>query len=233
MENKIYLKVFDLKTLKALNKLEGDGYISNITGPLGTGKESYVFKSKDSQNREVAVKIHRHDIQAFKKIPSYLTLRGSKSGGFFRRINLWTRYEFNFLSKAFSIGINAPEPYRVYENILIMQFLGEGNTSARLAIRVADFNKRAWYDEIIDSIIKMGKAGFIHGDLSPYNIVEFNGRPYFIDFSQSLKLSQATLDYLERDINNINNWFTRSGFDGIMNSKEIIRRINGSYIKED
>ncbi|MBE5729591.1 serine protein kinase RIO, partial [Candidatus Parvarchaeota archaeon] len=36
MEKKIYLKVFDLKTLEVLSKLEGDGYISNLTGPLST-----------------------------------------------------------------------------------------------------------------------------------------------------------------------------------------------------
>ncbi|MEM3844192.1 MAG: RIO1 family regulatory kinase/ATPase [Candidatus Parvarchaeota archaeon] len=231
MENKIYLKVFDSKSLEALNKLEGDGYISNLTGPLSTGKESYVFKSRDSQNREVAVKIHRHDIKSFKKIPSYLVLRGSKSGGFLRRINLWTRYEFNFLSKAFNIGINVPEPYRVYENILVMQFLGEGDTPAKLAIKTTDFDKERWYGEIVDSIIKMGKAGFMHGDLSPYNIMNFNDRPYLIDFSQALKLSQATLEYLKRDIDNVNRWFAKMGLDDISDSENIIGRINKSYVK--
>ena len=229
MEKKIYLKVFDLKTLEVLSKLEGDGYISNLTGPLSTGKESYVFKSKDSHGREVAVKIHRHDIQSFKKIPAYLVLRGGKAGGFIRRINVWARYEFNFLSKAFNIGIRVPEPYRVYENVLIMQFIGEGDASAPLAIKADDFDKKRWYDEIVGYIVKMGKAGFVHGDLSPYNIINFKGDPYLIDFSQALKLSSSTLEYLKRDIENINNWFTKLEFNGVLKSQEIIRSINSAY----
>ena len=229
MEKKTYLKVFDLKTLEALSKLEGDGYISNLTGPLSTGKESYVFKSVDSNGREVAVKIHRHDINAFKKIPTYLVLRGSKSGGFIRRINTWTRYEFNFLSKAFNIGIRVPEPFRVYENVLPMQFIGEGETNAPLAVKADDFDRSRWYDEIVGSIVNMGKAGFIHGDLSPYNIMNFKGDPYLIDFSQALKLSPSTLDYLKRDIDNINSWFIRLGFSGTLRSQEIVKMINKSY----
>ncbi|MCL5016534.1 MAG: hypothetical protein M1441_00085, partial [Candidatus Parvarchaeota archaeon] len=91
-ENKTFLHVFDQHTLRNIVKLTSDGLITELIGPIGTGKESYVFYSKDVHGDEVAVKIHRHNIQSFKEIPSYLSLRGIKSGGFLNTIDDWTRY---------------------------------------------------------------------------------------------------------------------------------------------
>ena len=133
-KSKVFSHVFDEETLRNVNKLQGDGYISNLLGPIGTGKESYVFYSRDFHDKLVAVKIHRHNIDAFKSIPSYIRLRGRKSGGFIKQINDWTRFEYNFLSKAYKLGVNAPEPIRCYENIIVMQFIGtEGDIAKCLS----------------------------------------------------------------------------------------------------
>lgn len=225
-ESKTYLHVFDEESIQNLNKLESDGYIGHLIGPIGSGKESYVYVSTDYQNRSVAVKIHRHAISSFNKIPTYLRLRGNKTGGFFKRIDDWSRYEFTFQSKAFNTGINVPEPYRLYKNILVMQFIGEGETPARIAVKDTDFDKNEWYQKIIDSIIRLGRRGIVHGDLSPYNILNLRGEPYLIDFSQALKLTSLTKEYLERDIHNINEWFRKLGKYDIRPQDEVIRDIS-------
>ncbi len=223
---KTYLHVFDQDTIYNIRKLESAGYINQLIGPIGSGKESYVFLSTDYQKREVAVKIHRHNIGSFKKIPAYLKFRGTKSGGFLKRIDDWTRYEFTFQSRAFNASVNAPEPYRLFKNVIVMQFIGKNGIPARLAIKDTNFELQMWYKKIMDFIIKMGKRGFVHGDLSPYNILNFNGEPYLIDFSQALKLSSFTKEFLFRDIKNINNWFEKLGVKEIKTENEIVKDID-------
>ncbi len=227
---KTYAHVFDQDTFKNLAKLESSGLIKQMFGAIGSGKESYVFYAVDDHRREVAVKIHRHNIDSFRKIPAYLRLRGTKSGGFLKTIDDWTRYEFKFMVKAFKIGVNSAEPYRNYGNIITMQFLGTEGKSARLAVNDTDFDTAEWYSKIIDAIINMGKSRMIHGDLSPYNIMNFNRKPFLIDFSQALSLSASTLNFLVRDINNINTWFTRLGYKDIVKTEEIIRKIDESLV---
>ncbi len=221
--------VFDRETLYNLNKLESDGYIGQLIGPVGTGKESYVFLSKDYKDRSVAVKIHRHNIQSFNKIPAYLKLRGAKTGGFFKTIDDWSRFEYNFLSRAFNSGVNVPEPYRLFGNIIVMQFIGEESTPARLAVKDTSFDLDGWYSEIIGFIITMGKKHFVHGDLSPYNILNFKGIPYIIDFSQALKLTGLTEEYLFRDIRNINTWFKKLGKQNLLLEADVASRIQESH----
>ncbi len=225
-ESKTFSHVFDRETIKNTTKLESDGYTGQLMGPVGTGKESYVFYSTDSQGRLVAVKIHRHDINAFKKIPAYLRLRGTKTSGFFRRIDDWTRYEFRFLSRAFNAGVNVPEPYRAYKNIIVMKFLGDEAGPAKPAYRDNDFDVDVWYEKMIGFIILMGKDGFLHGDLSAYNVLNVSKEPYLIDFSQALKLTNLTKEYLLRDIRNVNEWFRKLGKQDIMPEDDVIRKID-------
>ena len=224
-KSKVFSHVFDEETLRNVNKLQGDGYISNLLGPIGTGKESYVFYSRDLHDKLVAVKIHRHNIDAFKSIPSYIRLRGRKSGGFIKQINDWTRFEYNFLSKAYKLGVNAPEPIRCYENIIVMQFIGTEGDIAKQAIKDDNFDVDRWYKLITKIIIDMAKNGMIHGDLSPYNILNYSGEPFIIDFSQALKLSSSTVNFLIRDITNINNWFLSLKYKNLKELKDIIGEI--------
>jgi RIO kinase 1 len=227
-ERKTYAHVFDQYTVTTLNKLESDGYIGQLFGALGSGKESYVFYSVDAQEREVAVKIHRHSIYSFKKIPEYLKLRGKSSGGFLKRIDDWMKYEFTLQTKAFSIGLKVSEPYRVYNNVMVMKFIGKDGLAAPLAVFSKGFAVDKWYNAIISDIIQMGKVGIIHGDLSAYNILDFNGEPYLIDFSQALKLSSSTKSFLLRDVNNINQWFLRLKYRDILSAEEVEARIGKS-----
>ncbi len=224
VKSKIYYHVFDIKTIENINKLKNNGYIGELNGPLGSGKESYVFYSENHIGKPVAVKIHRHTIDTFKSIPTYLKLRGKDSKGFIRRIDDWTRYEFEFLSKAYSIGIKCPAPHRREGNVIVMDFIGKDGIPADLLINKETVEER-WYKKTIDSIILMAKNRIIHGDLSPYNIMVMDDELYFIDFSQARAFSNNTISYLIRDIRNINDWFAKRGIKDIIDENEIMNRV--------
>ncbi|CAD7959928.1 unnamed protein product [Amoebophrya sp. A25] len=54
----------------------------------------------------------------------------------------------------------------------------------------------------------------VHGDLSEYNILYFNGSLYMIDVSQSVEMDHPqALDFLKRDCQNINSFFQKQGID--------------------
>ena len=54
------------------------------------------------------------------------------------------------------------------------------------------------------------KAGLVHADLSPFNILNHNQEPVFIDFSQATPLtSSRAKEFLKRDIKNICTFFRK------------------------
>ncbi|MCW1311383.1 MAG: RIO1 family regulatory kinase/ATPase [Candidatus Rehaiarchaeum fermentans] len=202
-----YNGLFDNNTALNLRKLEGDGLVSELKGPFGSGKEALVFYTRSLDNLECAVKIHRYSINPFKKIPQYMRIRRKKVVNNLSIINVWTSYEYKYLLKSYNLGIKVPKPYRQYKNIIVMKFLGYNGIPAPLLNEINDFDKERVYSILLDSIKKMAKAGYTHGDLSAYNIMYFEDEPYIIDFSQSVKITPSTKDYLIKDINNLNAFF--------------------------
>ena len=69
-------------------------------------------------------------------------------------------------------------------------------------------------EKTIISLKKLRKAGFVHGDLSEYNILNFKETPYFIDFTQSTTLKNPQYEELfSRDIKIISSYFKKQNFD--------------------
>ena len=57
---------------------------------------------------------------------------------------------------------------------------------------------------------KLFKIGLIHGDLSPFNILNHDEEPIFIDFSQStMNTGDNARELLERDLKNIHHHFRK------------------------
>ena len=61
----------------------------------------------------------------------------------------------------------------------------------------------------------LARAGFAHGDLSPYNILVHDGRLVLIDLPQIVDVvaNPQGRDFLIRDANNVATWFTARGLD--------------------
>ena len=72
-----------------------------------------------------------------------------------------------------------------------------------------------FYEKLVDQMDKfINKANLIHGDLSSYNILNFNEEPVIIDVSQSVvKDHIIAQELLERDIKNISFDFAKMGVD--------------------
>jgi RIO kinase 1 len=46
-------------------------------------------------------------------------------------------------------------------------------------------------DRVLDGVRRMTAAGVVHGDLSAFNILVHEGDPWFIDFSEALRVDRT------------------------------------------
>lgn len=213
-EFKVERKVFDKRTLFAIYKLMNKRILKSVESIVKEGKESIVCVGKDFENNLVAIKIYRTLHCDFKKMWKYLVsdprFKRIKKDRFAIVIN-WAKREYKNLKKAKEKNVNCPKPLAVYENILVMEFIGNGFTPAPRLIDIKFDNAEKIYQQIIQEMEKLASAKIIHSDLSPYNIL-LKDRVYLIDFSQAVTTAHPlALDFLERDCKNINEHFEKFG----------------------
>ena len=130
----------------------------------------------------------------------------------------WAYAEFDALSRLYRLGAPVPYPVQISDTELLMQFIGSGREAApRLQQSHAGRHELAGLrDQVIDFLRLAARAGFAHGDLSPYNMLVHEGRVWVIDLPQIVDLAANPngLDFLHRDCVNVLTWFERRGLPG-------------------
>jgi RIO kinase 1 len=208
---KVYKDVFDEKTLRVLFKLESDGYFEELASPISIGKEANIFSAVNKDGDYVIVKIYRINNTDFKKMYSYISADSRFAGLNNQRrkvIFAWAQREYRNLMIAREAGANVPTPYAVKDNVLVMELIGDKeNAAPRLKDKSAK-NSKLFYSNILKNIKFLYKAGIVHGDLSEFNILNFNEKPFIIDLSHGTKIDSAlSEELLERDLNNLVRYF--------------------------
>jgi RIO kinase 1 len=223
-------EVFDTSTLLSIEKLISNRTIDYIDFPISTGKEGNVFLGITPQETSVAVKIFRISTATFKHINQYL-----EGDPRFQSIHksrrdityAWTSKEWKNLQILQDIGVRAPIPIKKNNNVLVMEFIGSDRQAAPLLKNVDPQNPKKIFSDIIKMIEKMYvKASLIHGDLSPYNILYYDHKPYLIDLGQGVLKEHPNADiFLRRDIHNIISYFNKYKNDA--DEQEIYENITG------
>ncbi len=202
---KTYGNVFDAFTLRTLFKLSSEGQFDELLGPISIGKEANIFSAK-KKDEKVVVKIYRIATCDFRRMfdyikadPRYQGLRKHKR----KIIFAWTQREYRNLVKAREGGVAVPTPLAWRNHILVLEFIGDGQPAPRLKDCVPE-NPQAFCERIVEHMVKLKKAGLVHGDLSPFNILNRREKPVFIDFSQGNTMQSPLAPELwERDVRNI------------------------------
>lgn len=212
--------VFTQTTLRVLEKLKKNEIIGDIKAPVFQGKESIVYVSNSKQGL-LAIKIYRIENCDFKAMFDYLkrdprTYRIAKQK---RKVTLtWAEREFKNMQKAWESNISMPKPILQKFNILIMSYLGyfdEETDSFNHApkLKDLDLDEDGWIDlatKTLKYLKNIYDNGLVHGDLSEYNILYYNGEPYFIDFSHGTVRQNCDYQVLyERDKANVLSFFKR------------------------
>ncbi|MFC6731392.1 serine/threonine-protein kinase Rio1 [Haladaptatus sp. DYSN1] len=208
--------VFDDATLAALYKLVQDGYIDAFGGPISTGKEANVYLA-DGPDGEIAVKVYLINTSNFRQMRDYLEgdPRFEGIGNQKRQVVMaWVKKEFANLRRAKEAGVRVPNPIAVERNVLVMEYLGQGDDRARRLGEVHIENPETAFEVVREYMRRLYDSGLVHGDLSEYNIVVHEGELTIIDLGQAVTVHHPnSRDFLERDCRNIANFFARQGVD--------------------
>ncbi|MEM3422489.1 MAG: serine protein kinase RIO [Candidatus Bilamarchaeaceae archaeon] len=213
--SKIESEVFDRSTLVALAKIMKKGIFKTVDYPISTGKEANVFRATTEEGNYVAIKIYKIETASFLRRLPYL-----EGDPRFKKIkkdertlvSLFARKEFKNLEICAKVGINAPRPIFLLQNIVVMEFLGENGLPYPRMDLVGPLHGEDDLKSLLNDIKKMYKGGFVHADISEYNILMGN-KPYLIDFGQGVVLGHPKAEeFLQRDVRNILRYFSKFGY---------------------
>lgn len=222
---KTWGNVFDEFTLRTLFKLSSEGHFEELESPVFIGKESNVFTAKTDSGR-IIVKIYRLHTCDFNRMydyiksdPRYANLKKQRR----QIIFAWTRREFRNLMKAREEGVRCPTPLAFKNNVLLLELIGDDELAPRLKDSEPD-DPGKFLDEVIKNYIKLYKAGLVHADFSPFNILNYKEKPVFIDFSQCTSREDSRAqEFLERDVRNVCVYFRKIGLK--IDEEEVKKRI--------
>ena len=127
----------------------------------------------------------------------------------------WLMYEYTTLEQLYNAGAAVPRPIGAGENAILMGYQGDRQRGAPTLSEIAleSDEAHALFAEILRNIALMLRFDRIHGDLSAYNILYWNGQITLIDFPQvtnSRANTQAEF-ILQRDITRVCDYFARQG----------------------
>lgn len=129
----------------------------------------------------------------------------------------WAYAEFDALTRAWQAGIAVPYPVQVNGTEVLMEFIGQGQAAApRLAqSRRKGLQLAQAYDQVVEILEGFARLGYVHGDLSAYNLLDEGDRIVVIDLPQVIDIAANPLglDFLHRDVQNVTDWFTRRGLE--------------------
>ena len=127
----------------------------------------------------------------------------------------WLMYEFSALQALYDAGVPVPRPYGVGENAILMEYIGDEQTAAPTLHEVRLENEEAamLFERTRQGIETMLRRGFVHGDLSAFNILYWQGGIKLIDFPQVLDIhaNPSALVVLRRDVTRVCQYFRRYG----------------------
>jgi RIO kinase 1 len=212
-EWKIYKNVFDKFTTEIVFKLISQGVIDGLESPLKIGKESNIFTAK-AGDKIVVAKIYRLESCNFNKMYDYIKKDSRYVNTKKNRRDIifaWVQREYRNLLIARQAGVRVPTPLAVNKNVLILDCIG-GDFPAQQMKDDLPKNPSEFMEDLMDNLRKLYKAGLVHGDLSEFNILNLDGKPVLIDFSQSTTTkSESALELLKRDSRNIAKFFRKTG----------------------
>ncbi|MCW7071836.1 MAG: serine protein kinase RIO [Methanophagales archaeon] len=197
-DRKTELEVLDTLTLETLYKLSKQGILKALGGPVSSGKEAVVFHAVGGGGAEgeLAVKIYKTSTSNFNAMLDYIL--GDPRFARVKRdrrsvVFAWARKEFKNLKRAFDAGVRVPKPIACEKNVLVMEFVGEGEGAgtegageegeAVAAPRLRDVPVEVLEREFCGGVeelflrvvaavkILYAKAGLVHADLSEFNIL--------------------------------------------------------------
>lgn len=227
--------------LESLQTFFDQDLITDVLALLKGGKEANVYRCEGRHSSEemlVAAKVYRprmfrnlRNDKAYREGRNLLTEQGTvvktndhrimravgKKTAFGAQVahTSWLMYEFTTLKTLYDAGAAVPQPYAAAENAILMEYIGDeaGAAPTLHEVRLDAEEAKPLFVQVMRNIELMLQHSMIHGDLSAYNILYWEGQITLIDFPQvtNSQTNRNAHDILFRDIERVCDYFGRMG----------------------
>jgi RIO kinase 1 len=213
-------------------ELFDEGLITDVEMQLKSGKEATVYLCRanpvTTDSLLLVAKVFRpRRTRSFKEDARYKSGRVITNARSRRAVHKKTRFgqefedawwisrEHETLELLHSIGADVPRPVRGGAFGILMEFIGDedGPAPQLRDVELEPAEARAVYDRILWNVELLLRNNLVHADLSPFNILYWNGRATIIDFPQAVdaRTNRNSYELLRRDLQNVTQYFSRFG----------------------
>jgi RIO kinase 1 len=211
----------------------GEGLIEKVIRPLKHGKEASVHLCRANPRLTgetlAALKVyHPLDRRDFRDESIYrdgewikerrIRVALEKKTRFGREVQggIWVHREWETLKALQGSGIGVPRPIESTGDAILMTYVGdEADAAPRLhEHRTGDVEEAEdLADQVVGAVERMLYRDVIHGDLSAYNLLVWEGDVTVIDFPQAVdpRKNRHARALLERDLERVGEHFERVG----------------------
>lgn len=144
----------------------------------------------------------------------------------------WINNEFSVQQKLFQAGADVPRPIGHNGNTILMEYIGDEQLPAPALNDVTLSRDEAEYllGQALKNIRLMLDNHFVHGDLSAFNILYWEGKISIIDFPQVVdaRKNLHSQSLLERDVKHVCDYFAK--FKASSDPEEFSRDLWLSYM---
>lgn len=156
------------------------GLAMEVKGLISAGKEADVYLAL-YRDVPIAIKAYR------------LYRTSHRGGGPIKHDSTgWmAAHEYEMTRQAWKGGCLVPAVARRVENMFSMRYLGDEDGPAPRLHDVRLEDPDAFLGEVLRGVEALAGAGVVHADLSAYNILVHDGKPWFIDFSEAVRVDRT------------------------------------------
>lgn len=207
-----------------------EGLITDVLRPIKSGKEASVHLCRSDPEKTgadlVALKLyHPRERRNFRNDALYregrVILRArdrravAKKTDFGRRVDhsFWIESEWEALHTLHRAGCDVPRPIARGPGSILMAYLGDLEAPAP-SLRSVRYDRREGTHalaRVLWNVEVALRANVVHGDLSAFNVLVWEGRPWVIDLPQAVdpRFNRHAFELLERDVANVCRHFAR------------------------
>ncbi|WP_248515179.1 serine/threonine-protein kinase RIO2 [Salinarchaeum laminariae] len=193
--------------------------ITGVGASLGVGKESDVYEVESY--RPLALKYHREGVTNFRKVAKerdYTSDHDHVSWLYTARKA--AEREFDALETLYP-DVSVPQPIDQNRHAIVMAKM-DGVELSRT--RLEDEQIRGVLELLLDEIQTAYARGYVHGDMSEYNVFVAEDGVTIFDWPQAIPTDHENAEeYLDRDVENVLGYFERKypGFVGDVSASAI------------
>ena len=226
--------------LESLGDFYEHQWISDVLRRLKGGKEAsvYLCQARAEVDAElVAAKVYRpRSLRNLKNDGIYRTgrtdldadgnalVKEADVGAIIKRTKYgeelrhqsWISYELQTLEMLHAAGADVPRPYTMEKNAILMGYIGDVDSAAPTlnSVTLDRDEVKPLYERVIWNIDLLLSKQRIHGDLSAYNILYWDGEITLIDFPQVVypEANPAAWSIFLRDVTRVCQYFASQGW---------------------